>query len=92
MWACRCRGVPPLLMATGAADKLEEEDRLRAYLGYLGWLGKPGTALKAVPLAIQAGPRRAAVGAPIKDTDGVRLLVERPTRESTLKPRRLGAV
>ena len=41
-------------------------------------------------MAIQAGHRRAAAGDPIKDMDRVRLLVDRLTLESTLKPRRLG--
>ena len=30
LWACRCREAAPLLMATGAAEKLEEEDRVLA--------------------------------------------------------------
>ena len=90
LWVCRCRGAAPLLMATSAAGKLDEEDRVLAYLGYLGWLGKPGSALRSATLAIQAGHRRAAAGDPIKDMDRVRLLVERLTQESTLKPRRLG--
>ena len=62
LWACRSRGAAPRLGGATAAERLDEEDRVLAYLGYLAWLGKPGSAWRSATMAIQAGHRRAAAG------------------------------
>ena len=89
-WACRCRGLPPLLCGRTVEEKVRDEDRVLAYLGFLGWLGKSGSAVKGALIAVQGGHRRAAVGDPIKDMERVRLLCDRLVQETTLRPRRLG--
>lgn len=72
------------------ADKLENENRILAFLGYLGWLGSTAATIKQALFAVKDGHKRGGAGDRTEGMFRVWMLVGSLDRHVDRKPRRLG--
>eukprot|EP00913_Durusdinium_trenchii_P014360 g13470.t1 len=87
-WAAR-QGWPSCYLNV-KGDKLENEDKLLAFLGYLGWLGTTAASIKQALFAVKDGHKRGGAGDPTEGMFRVWMLVTSLDRHAERKPRRLG--
>ena len=87
-WATRQRWPSCYLDVKG--DKLANEDKLLAFLGYLGWLGSTAASIKQALFAVKDGHKRGGAGDPTEGMFRVWMLVTSLDRHAERKPRRLG--
>lgn len=71
-------------------DRLEKENKLLAFLGYLGWLDFSAASLKQAVFAVKDAHKRAGAGDPTEGLFRVWLLMNALDRRAARKPRRLG--
>ena len=88
-WARRQQWPSPFMNPRG--DKLENEDRLLGFLGYVGWLGASAATLKQLLFAIKDKHKRCGAGDCTEGMFRVWLLVNSLDRRAERRPRRLGA-
>ena len=72
------------------ADKLDNENKLLTFLGYLGWLGSTAATIKQALFAVKDGHKRGGAGDPTGGMFRVWMLVDSLDRHADRKPRRLG--
>ena len=87
-------GVPGLggrAGTTNCQDVLENENKVLAYVGYLGWLGASPNTIRQHLFAIKNVHKRSGRGDPLDGMRRIWILVNALDRRSTTrKPRRLG--
>ena len=71
-------------------DKLENENKILAFLGYLGWLNFSSASLKQAVFAIKDAHKRAGAGDPTEGQFRLWVLMNGLDRRAARKPRRLG--
>ena len=87
-WAAR-QGWPSCYLDI-KGDKLVNEDKLLAFLGYLGWLGTTAASIKQALFAVKDRHKRGGAGDPTEGMFRVWMLVTSLDRHADRKPRRLG--
>ncbi|CAK9031018.1 unnamed protein product [Durusdinium trenchii] len=87
-WAAR-QGWPSCYLNV-RGDKLENEDKLLAFLGHLGWLGTTAASIKQALFAVKDGHKRGGAGDPTEGMFRVWMLITSLDRHAERKPRRLG--
>ena len=87
-WARRQQWESAYLDVRG--DKLTNENKLLAFLGYLGWLGTSPASIKQALFAIKDAHKRAGAGDPTEGMFRVWMLMGALDRHADRKPRRLG--
>ena len=70
--------------------KLENENKLLAFLGYMGWLGSSPATMRQTLASIKDYHKRAGAGDPTEGMYRIWLLVNSLDRRTSKKPRRLG--
>ena len=74
-----------------AGDAVENENKVLAYVGYLGWLGASPNTIRQHLFAIKSAHKRTGRGDPTEGMHRIWILVNALDRRSTTrKPRRLG--
>ena len=71
-------------------DKIDKENKLLAFLGYLGWLNFSSASLKQAVFAIKDAHKRAGAGDPTEGLHRLWVLMNALDRRAARKPRRLG--
>ena len=71
-------------------DPVENENKVLAFVGYLGWLGASAATLKQAIFAIKDAHKRAGCGDPTEKMHRLWMLVNALDRKAVRKPRRLG--
>ncbi len=72
------------------ADPVENENKVMAFIGYLGWLGGSSATLKQAVFAIKDAHKKAGAGDPTEKMHRLWILTNAMERKSVKKPRRLG--
>ena len=70
--------------------KLDNENKLLAFLGYMGWLGASPATMRQTLASIKDYHKRAGAGDPTEGMYRIWLLVNSLDRRTSKKPRRLG--
>ena len=71
-------------------DKIEKENKILAFLGYLGWLSFSSASLKQAVFALKDAHKRAGAGDPTEGLFRLWVLMNGLDRRAARKPRRLG--
>ena len=71
-------------------DPVENENKVLAFVGYMGWLGASAATLKQAIFAIKDAHKRAGCGDPTEKMHRLWMLVNALERKAVRKPRRLG--
>lgn len=87
-WAERQGWVSPYLHPK--EDKIEKENKILAFLGYLGWLSFSSASLKQAVFALKDAHKRAGAGDPTEGLFRLWVLMNGLDRRAARKPRRLG--
>ena len=87
-WAERQQWDTPYLAPK--EDKLEKENKILAFLGYMGWLNFSAASLKQAVSAIKDAHKRAGAGDPTEGHFRLWVLMNALDRRASRKPRRLG--
>ena len=87
-WAERQQWDTPYLAPK--EDKLEKENKILAFLGYMGWLNFSSASLKQAVSAIKDAHKRAGAGDPTEGHFRLWVLMNALDRRASRKPRRLG--
>lgn len=72
------------------ADPVENENKVMAFIGYLGWLGGSAATLKQAVFAIKDAHKKAGAGDPTEKMHRLWILTNAMERRAIKKPRRLG--
>lgn len=72
------------------ADPVENENKVMAFIGYLGWLGGSAATLKQAVFAIKDARKKAGAGDPTEKMHRLWILTNAMERRAIKKPRRLG--
>ena len=71
-------------------DPVENENKVLAFVGYMGWLGASAATLKQAIFALKDAHKRAGCGDPTDKMHRLWMLVHSLERRAVKKPRRLG--
>ena len=71
-------------------DPIENENKVMAFIGYLGWLGSSAATLKQAVFAIKDAHKKAGAGDPTEKMHRLWILTNAMERKAVKKPRRLG--
>ena len=71
-------------------DPVENENKVMAFIGYLGWLGGSAATLKQAVFAIKDAHKKAGAGDPTEKMHRLWILTNAMERKAIKRPRRLG--